>query len=357
MTAAERPGTKRSAYLDALRVLAAFFVIVNHTNSRIFMRSTPDNGVWYASMLWYYLSKTAVPLFVMISGACLLDRRDGYRTAARRVARMLIVLLGFSYAYFLYDAWVYYGLWPRAADLGAFFTLVWGREITDSFWYLYLYLGLLVMLPLMQRLRQGMNKRDMLYLAGVSFGVNALWPLIVHYVPALELNAHFDLPMFGIFIGLFFAGSYVRRYVRPTRGVTVAAAGAAAASLGLSLWLTWLEYARTGGERYWFMDERTQPSILIVLCAVSLMVAAKGCLNGREGERTKRALAELSGCTLTVYLLQDWLIAQTENRLYLPLSGLMPPFAAMLLWEAGLFIALTAAAWLLRRTPLLKKIL
>ena len=59
---------KREIWLDVLRVLAAFLVIVNHTNSDVFQSVTPANGTWWLSIAWYALCKIAVPLFVMISG-------------------------------------------------------------------------------------------------------------------------------------------------------------------------------------------------------------------------------------------------------------------------------------------------
>ena len=100
-------------------------MIVNHTNSKVFQALTPQDAQWWLSVGWYYVSKMAVPLFVMVSGACLLPRRDSPRRVLGRMARILGALLLFSYAYYLYDAWVYWGLWPRMADLGTFLRLVW----------------------------------------------------------------------------------------------------------------------------------------------------------------------------------------------------------------------------------------
>ena len=60
-------GRKRELWLDVLRILAAFLVIVNHTNSNIFIHSTPQHGEWWASISWYTISKIAVPLFVMLT--------------------------------------------------------------------------------------------------------------------------------------------------------------------------------------------------------------------------------------------------------------------------------------------------
>ena len=75
---------RREGWLDALRVLAAFGVIVNHTNSKVFQSLAPQDIQWWLSIGWYYVSKMAVPLFVMVSGACLLPRRDRPRKVLGR---------------------------------------------------------------------------------------------------------------------------------------------------------------------------------------------------------------------------------------------------------------------------------
>ena len=68
--------SRRESWLDALRIVSAFLVIVNHTNSKVFQSLAPQDIQWWLSIGWYYVSKMAVPLFVMVSGACLLPRRD-----------------------------------------------------------------------------------------------------------------------------------------------------------------------------------------------------------------------------------------------------------------------------------------
>ncbi|HPS81943.1 MAG TPA: acyltransferase family protein, partial [Candidatus Limiplasma sp.] len=117
--------TKRFAYLDFLRILAAFLVIVNHTNSLVFEKTAPSDPVWWLSVAWYYLSKIAVPLFVMVSGACLLPRQETYRKTWGRFLRVLLVLVIFSYAYYLVGVWETYWTWARAFDYQTFFASMW----------------------------------------------------------------------------------------------------------------------------------------------------------------------------------------------------------------------------------------
>lgn len=348
----ERP---RHAYLDALRIGAAFLVVVNHTNSYVFQAAEPGALEWWLSILWYYLSKLAVPVFALVSGACLLGKTDSYRKVGWRFARALLALLLFSYLFYLYDAWVYYGLWPRALDLGAFFTQVWRMEILDDLWYLYLYLGLTLMLPLMQRLASAMRGRDALYLVSGCFALGALWPLITHYAPGLRLPPYFSAPMFAPFVGLFFAGHWLHRTLTANRKAVVAAGIALVASLILSALLTYLESFHA--EKYWFMDDRTQPSLFTVVGACAAMILTKAALAKPAGERAAAALRELGGCAFGVYLWQGFWVAQTRHRLYEPLCALMPALCAALVWEVAVFAVSLALAWAMRRIPGIKKIL
>ena len=351
-------GRKHYAYLDFLRILAAFLVIVNHTNSLVFEKLTPANLTWWFSITWYYLSKIAVPLFVMVSGACLLSRQDTYAHAFGRLIRVLLVLILFSYVYRLADLWQTGWSWPKALDIPGFLLSIWQKRITDSFWYLYFYLGLMVMLPILQRLASAMKKQDLRYFMLISFGIFAAWPLAVHYVPDMALPQYFDVPLFSVFVGLFFAGHYIHSYAaRASRSLC---ALAAAAMIAVSVWLTRLEYGHAAaGAKYWFMDERTAPSLMVILCAMAVMLLFRESFTRRENasEGAGRRWAMAGGCAFGIYLLQDLIIAQTRYRFFVPMSGVINPLAAALIWEVGVFLIAFAVAWLCKHIPLLNKLL
>lgn len=348
---------KRYAYLDFLRILAAFLVIVNHTNSYVFKALSPENGTWWASVLWYYLSKTAVPLFVMISGACLLGKTDSYGKIARRFLRLALALALASYVYFLYDAWVFYGLWPRAIDFPAFFVKVWRNEFSDGFWYLYFYLGMTLTLPFWQRMARNMEKRDYHYLMAVTFGVSAAWPLVLHYMPQAAFPAYFNLPMLGGYVGLFFAGRYIHLYGGEKKAGAAFPALALAVGLGICLGLTRLEWSRVApGSPYWFMDDRSAPALPVILCAMAMMALGKRLFPVSQAVKG-RVLSELGGCAFGIYLIQDLLVAETKRRLFLPLCQQTNSLLAALGWEIAVFGAALAVTWIARRIPGLRRIL
>ena len=110
------------------------------------------------------------------------------------------------------------------------------------------------------------------------------------------------------------------------------------------------------GKAYWFMDKRTEPGLFMLISAIAVMIWAKGAFASVSG-RASRFWQTLGGCAFGVYLLQDLLIAQTAHTLFPALCVRLNPFLAALVWEAAVFAAALAAAWLLKKIPGLKKLL
>ena len=126
---------KSIVWIEFLRILACFLVIVNHTNSKIFLNAVPSLG-WFVSLTYFFVSKIAVPLFVMISGYLLLGQEDTYKKNYLRILRIIGAWLGGSLFYYLY----YIRLGKVGTfEIGDFLTRIIREPITASFWYLYMY--------------------------------------------------------------------------------------------------------------------------------------------------------------------------------------------------------------------------
>ena len=140
----------RKHFLDLLRIIACFLVIVNHTNSTIFMHSSPNSIRWYVSLAFFFVSKIAVPVFFMISGYLLLNKVEDWKKTFSRVLRIIVVLLVCAVIYAIYN-----GLF--ISENGTFksivedILLVYKKSPTNALWYLYAYIGILLMLPFLQK--------------------------------------------------------------------------------------------------------------------------------------------------------------------------------------------------------------
>ena len=74
----ETDNNKRLIYLDILNILSIFAVVAMHMNGSV--HSLPLNKSWAFSLLVDTLCYFAVPIFVMISGATLMNYRQKYDT-------------------------------------------------------------------------------------------------------------------------------------------------------------------------------------------------------------------------------------------------------------------------------------
>lgn len=174
----------KKLHLEILRILALCLVLYNHCGTS----RMPTYAEWRLEY-WYVLfmnitSKMAVPLFFMVSGALLLGREESYRRLfVRRVLRFVLLLAVFALVQW---RWLVYSGCPEIS-LPELCRMVYdgtiqGGSPSSPFmaWFLYAYLALLLMLPLLRSMAQRMRNADFLYMMAMQFLLVALLPSLVH---------------------------------------------------------------------------------------------------------------------------------------------------------------------------------
>ncbi|MBQ8860747.1 MAG: acyltransferase family protein, partial [Ruminococcus sp.] len=170
-----KPTVTRKTYIEVMRIIAAFLVIVNHTNSDIFMKySEGESFTWFFSLSYFFVSKIAVPVFLMIMGGLLLQKIDPPKKSIERVVRMVTVTVLFSIVYYIKAHWHN----PSDMNVLEFIKTLFSSRMTNAFWYIYAYIGLLILLPILQRMAQAFSKNATRYFILISAGVMGLIPII-----------------------------------------------------------------------------------------------------------------------------------------------------------------------------------
>lgn len=169
--------SKRLVHLDLLRLIAIYLVIFNHTGDRgyFLFTNSGDSLLYFPYMMFSVFCKIAVPLFFMISGALLLPKKETLKQLyTKRVFKMLTVLLLVSIPYYL---WL-----QRSNGLNpwSFVSFIYGESASTSLWYLYSYIGLLIVMPFLRSMVANMRYNDYLYLI-----VGHL--IFTGFIPCLEL--------------------------------------------------------------------------------------------------------------------------------------------------------------------------
>ena len=336
----------RRTYLDIARIAACFLVIVNHTNSRIFLAAEPS-GLWVVSVTYFFISKIAVPVFLLVSGDLLLGRRESYKKTASRFLRILGALVLFSLVYYLIDC----AAGARVFGVGNFFLAVLKHDITNCFWYLYLYLALMVMLPALQAMATGFNKRDFVYFIFITIIIIGGVPYLTHYFPALGEIPGLYLPLFSVYIGLMVAGRYYGSVDPPGRRKAVIAAAVFIICIVLNVVGTYFEY-RASPSWYLFFDERT--SALITIPSICAFILLRYFV--KSSEKSAKAWGYISGLTFGAYLLSD-LAIKYSGGVFDALAKVISPIPAVIIWELGIFAACLAVTALLKKIPFIKRLL
>jgi surface polysaccharide O-acyltransferase-like enzyme len=133
--------------MDAARVVACFMVVLLHVaalNFHVF------DDQWWASNFYDSLTRSCVPLFLMITGVLMLGKDESLPDFFRkRFIRVLPPLLFWS---LFYMAW---NTWHGDREYGPWYG--WLREllngpVTFHLWYLYAIVGIYLFVPFLRKI-------------------------------------------------------------------------------------------------------------------------------------------------------------------------------------------------------------
>lgn len=341
-------GTKREIYIDVLRCIACFFVIVNHTASTEITYHT-FGGAWIALIIWFFLSKTAVPIFVMITGTLLLQREEAYAKVFARIRKIVVLLFLVAVLYHL----AYFGL--KGGIIPSIKTMVlnvFQDGISNEFWYLYLYIGILLMMPLLRKMRENMQEKDYLYLLFLTFFIHGLYPLAARLFPVLNTVANVNVAIFDGYIGFLFFGDYIVRYNRFTeKKNSLFALTALLGSLVVCTGITSQAYLSMEQDYLW-LDNVTLATTGVPACCIFVLV--RNTVTTTAESKIGGVFTEIGQCTFAMYLISDVVIFKLKF-LYTGMREIISGVPTVLLYEIVVFVTCYLIAKILRSIPAVKK--
>lgn len=332
----------RHNFIDLVRVIACFWVILSHVNASVLIQ-TPMSSTWFISEIFSVSCKPAIPLFVMISGYTMLDKVYDYKKMGQKVWRVVLALFVFSVPYYIFQ-------WldgTRAQiSIGDFFFSVFQYPQTIAFWYMYMYIGLLIMLPFIQKMVANMDKKDCEIFIGLSFLIYGTWPIIEYWFPQLTYSRLFDFAIFDSYVGLLMMGHYMKKYVTPSKQKTIAAIVTYVVCGVFVVLMTYREYMISAGTDYFFYDEVTQlPAILQGVALFYIVSQIK--LEGKFANIIKL----IGGCTFGIYLLSDLLIVRL-NMIFGIMNAMgINPLLVVLIFDLIVYAAGFVIVFILKKIP------
>ena len=290
--------------MDLLRILASFLVVVIHTCSGLFPIDAVGTELFWASDLFNSCSRIAVPLFVMLSGAFLLDPARPFQTRAFFKANVLHIAASYLFWASLYAI---LDMRVHANGFSPFKTvIIFISTVLSGFghlWFMPLLLGLYLLVPLLRKICESRQLTVYYILLSVvfCFTANPIGKLPLVGDTASKIFSGFGMQFVLGYTGYFVAG-YALRCFDISKKQRIVLYGAGILSAFVTVGGTfWLEIR--SGEINSVLCNNLFLNIFLQACAVFVFFRyLRGGKRIRLSERTRRAITKWSSLTFGVYL-------------------------------------------------------
>lgn len=344
-------------WIDLLRFLAMFGVVIIHNSADVVTEWDRYRGSWWwAANLYDSLARASVPLFIMLSGALLLPKRENYGVFfSKRFRRVLIPFLAWSVLYLLWKKHFYN---PEITMADAV-KMVINDRVHYHFWFVYMILGLYLITPVFRVLVAAASRRDLFYFSCLWFFIASFFPLAEKFESLYSSGKlKFMIPVEPAqgFIGYFVLGYLLR--ISDTRRLVLPALLVSAASLSVTFFGTYLASSHVGS-----LDQTLYANMApnVVLYTVSLFILVKHggvLLESRLSPAARQFIFLLSKTTFGVYLIHPMVIdALNAGRWGFVVRGDVPhPLVMIPVTCFAVYTFSFAAIYLIQKIPYLREI-
>ncbi len=350
---------KKFFYLDLVKVIAIYLVLFAHSNTYGTKLYTLVLGQKiYFFYLWMDCIRTINnPLFFMVSGALLLkpenDSDNGasmYRLV-KKISKYFVVLVVFSFIQYAYKISI--GSIEKTGIV-YFLKYIYSTPIHFSYWFIYAYLGYLIMLPFTRKIACGLSKLQFQYLIFIMI-------LFMYALPLFQISAG----MGGINISLYIntytcsvfpiIGCYLHNHMDEVifdkkwkiYGLVVLAVAGSCVAAGL----THFEMVRNGKymENYiTYFNMLTAMAIFCICYKLSYFLERKKFI--------LKLISTISSCAFGIYLLENIIEDVFSKKIYEFVPVYWPRFTVCVIYMTLTVAIGTFIVWLLKKVPVVGKL-
>jgi len=344
----------RNYSFDILRIIACFLVIVNHTNSAVFIKYFPSLS-GYMSLAYFFISKIAVPVFLMLTGSLLLNRKESLKTLFnKRILRVILSLLLFSIIMCLLKNRNQLG----RINIKTFLISLISNPYDLSYWYLYMLIGIYICLPFIRSMVLNLTVKEHTYyliLWMVYFGVI---PQLLKIFHLPTISGYFSLPTIVVPLGYILAGNYLSNIVDKEKiyrkRFLYIACVILILCISTNVVISIREYQKYSK---FILSLDNYSTIFVMLQSISVYYIVCYCISRvRISEHFGKLLTSVSAATYGIYLTHIIIIQHTKYIINW-LNIKMNDFIAVVLYEIIVFIIGYFITKIMKKIPYVKKLL
>lgn len=303
----KRENKDRLIGLDFLKIVSAFMIAVIHASSGVFNNYELGSLVWKEGLILNAVTRFAVPVFLMISGALLLGRKISLEKALKKAVIAGIALFVWSFAFILTKKI----LWNDGNVIHDTLMIFFNKRVSGHLWYGYLLIWIYLFSPILNIMYESLSNKMRIYFIILGLLIPSAIDSVIYYfsldVQILQ-NSFFIYMNLG-YISVLFMGRMI--YENKERISLILGGISSVIGLVLTILLTEGISRRLGVSTHTFFSEL---EIGNVMYAFGIMLL--GCKLSWKGDNTfiKKIIIKVSELAMGIYFshaLVMWLIGDT----------------------------------------------
>lgn len=336
--------TKTKNYnIEILRAMSCILVLVIHV-SNYYCRGFGliSEGEFVISVIIDTFARLSVPCFFMVSGYLLLGREETLAHHNARVKKFFIILIFWNLVYFFHNVF-YMGTSENLLKLAY-------EPMEAHLWYLYAMIPIYLVLPFLQIMFRGMNAR-----LDRAFMLLALAMIFIMYISSFaKEELYFDIPLIGdrsyavYFIAGYMVKKYQKRIQKPHWMFLMLFLMANMFNI-----IATIVMSNLTGDFYERFLEYGNPLIFGGSACFFIWMTQIRDGNITLPDGIRKCVDWFGPCTLGIYLIH--ILFLDNYKKYVEVTD-MSAWTAIPLVVAGLLIVSFGCIWVMRKIPLLKKV-
>jgi len=352
---------QRLLFPDILKSIAVFGVIIVHVSAFFIHKLTSENTINFIiamSINFFYL--WSVPIFIMISGMFLLQKKEEsiFVFFRKRFLKIAIPFISWSIIYYIYNSHFNASKLTFSLEtLTNFIHDLFSHKIFFHLWFVYMIMIMYALTPLLRKIVHSIQNKtaiiwltaffSLIFIANLYCFINEFesrtWALKSDIIPYLR---------YWFFMGYFILGYYLLK-INLSQNQSLSLYGAALLSYAISITGTYYLTKSNGGTLVLDLVYYIHPPMLII--SIAVFIFFKNSLNKKN-----TIFEKLSNYSYSVYLmhmlvLNIFIIAIENTQIFKLLQQNAVLYIVIL--STATYTTCNCIAFAINKTPFLKKLL
>ena len=340
---------KRIIYIDVLNILAMICVVAMHCNGIVHGYSTDRS--WTTSLLIEVICFWALPVFLMITGATLMNYRKKYDTKTFFRKRVIKVVVPFVFWATVMIIWKYINgaLEIEHFTIKEILNIIFSNGEESTYYFIFLILGVYLTMPVISHLADEKYRNTLWYAVAVLFVTQSVLPVVLEMF-GITYNGNLSLLFNGylifIFLGYLLSTTEKlnKKYMRIIYCLGIISV--------IFRYILIYYFSTKNGT----LDRRlfgyTQFHSVFLASAVFIFFKNMNFITIEENNKVSNILANMSGCSFGIYLIHKIVIYYEVTLLELSIYS----WQWRTIGVITTYIISLCIVYLLKKIPIVKRI-